>query len=457
MRIKVKITLLFALLVSVMLFILSLVVYYFLALERQNAIKTRLQSRAQYTDHIYTALEKSSYSFLDKINSNSSYLLPELYVGIFELNGTPVYQYSADSSKINNISREILSGTLINGEYFFTSGKKESLAYFPPSDYHNKVIVISAFDAAGYRMLQQLKNIFFICIPVAIFIAFLTGVWFSARLVKPVHTMINEVNEISTNNISGRIHVRDEKDALGRLGMTFNKLLDKVKESFISQNRFISNASHELSTPLTSISSQLQVTLQKERKVEEYKDVLKSVLEDVQNLLQLTKSLLEIAKTGVDGSVELSEIRVDEILFRIMGDLHKSNPSYLVELEFSDPGEDEDSMILYGNADLIYISLKNIIENACKFSSEKIAYVQLYSEEGYLSLKVKNFGNPIPAEDLDSIFQPFFRSSKTNELPGSGLGLAITRKIIAFHKGNIEVTSSVENGTVFKISFPRHL
>lgn len=455
MGIKAKITLFFALLASVMLIVLGSVVYYFVSLERQNAFHTRLQSRAQFTDQLYTILENNSFNFIDRISSGSSYLLPDLYVGIFDLNGNPVYQFSSDSSYRSVLEPEALSGSLSNGMYFFSKGEKEALAYFPPLNYHNKIIVIEALDAAGYRVLNQLKNIFLICIPIGIALAVLVGIWFSNWLVKPVNRMINEVNEIAANNISGKVHVKDNKDALGRLGITFNNLLEKVRGSFASQNSFISNASHELSTPLTSISSQLQVTLQKERSTEEYKRVMYSIREDVQNLLQLTKSLLEIAKTGVEGSVELSEVRIDEILFRIMSDLHKTHPNWMVELHFDDPGEDEQSMIVYGNADLIYISLKNIIENACKFSSEGKAYVQLSDENSHLIVSIKNYGNPIPREELISIFQPFFRSSATSHLPGSGLGLAITKKIIGFHKGNISVNSSLEKGTEFRISFPR--
>lgn len=433
--------------------LLSWGVYYVTKLERKNTLHTRLQSRASYTDHIYTALTSSSFSFLDRINTNSSNLLPGLFVGIYSLNGTPVYEFDADSTNGNSFDKDLLNAVLVNNEYFFTKNKREGLAYFPNIN-HNKIIIISAYDEDGFKQLSQLRRIFIICFLVGVAVAFLTGLWFSSRLLQPVRTMINEVNDISAKNLSGRIITRNENDELGMLAITFNRLLDRVQESFKAQNNFISNASHEFSTPLTSISSQLQVTLQRERPTEEYKRVMGSILEDVQNLLQLTKILLEIAKTGTDGNVELTAVRVDEVLFRIMSDLHKSNHRYVIELDYDSSEVDETMPVIFGNPDLMYISLKNIIENACKFSNNHTAYVTLTSIENLLKVAIKNYGNPIPEEEMNSLFHPFYRSSNSHNKPGFGLGLALTKRIIAMHKGTISTSSSKAEGTIFTISLP---
>src|SRR4029077_10234326 len=128
---------------------------------------------------------------------------------------------------------------------------------------------------------------------------------------RPLSQIIHEVKEISTYNLSHRIQAGTGQDELSQLANTFNELLGRLQEFFAIQRRFISNASHELSTPLTSVSSQLEVTLQKERSIDEYKQVLWSISEDVQHMRQLTKSLLEIAKTGSQGGIELNEVRVD--------------------------------------------------------------------------------------------------------------------------------------------------
>ncbi len=142
------------------------------------------------------------------------------------------------------------------------------------------------------------------------------------------------MKDISSQNLSHRLEAGSGHDELHQLANTFNELLNRLQESFMIQRRFISNASHELSTPLTSISSQLEVTLHKDRDIEEYKQVMLSIREDVKQMQQLTKSLLEIAKTGSQGTIELVEVRIDEVMFKVMGDVQKISPDYKVELHF---------------------------------------------------------------------------------------------------------------------------
>ena len=220
------------------------------------------------------------------------------------------------------------------------------------------------------------------------------------------------------------------------------------------RKRFISNASHELSTPLTSISSQLQVTLYKERSTEEYHNVLHSIQEDVEQMRQLTKSLLEIAKTGYEGGIELTEVRIDEIMLKITGDVKKINAAYNVELEFGEFPDDDKSCLTYGNPDLLYSAIKNITENACKYSDDKHAFLSLIFSNKEIICEIKNNGKVIAPEELESIFHPFYRGSTSSDTKGFGLGLALSQRIIALHKGRVRVQSDTANGTVFTITFP---
>jgi len=262
------------------------------------------------------------------------------------------------------------------------------------------------------------------------------------------------VNEVSFNNLSERIYGGDRQDELSRLVNTFNDLLSRLQESITIQKRFISNASHELSTPLTSISSQLQVTLYKERTTEEYHNVLYSIQEDVEQMRQLTKSLLEIAKTGYEGGIELSEVRIDEIMLKIVADVKKINAAYNVELEFGEFPDDDKSCLTYGNPDLLYSAIKNITENACKYSYDKQAYLYLKFENNYIIAQVKNMGEVISPSEIESIFHPFYRGRTAGDTKGFGLGLALSQRIVALHKGRVVVESDKANGTVFTITFP---
>ena len=210
---------------------------------------------------------------------------------------------------------------------------------------------------------------------------------------KPIKKISGEVHEISSQNLSRRIALGRAKDELHELSSTFNDLLTRLQDSFETQRRFIANASHELSTPLTSISSQLEITLQNERSMEEYKDVLYSVYEDVRNLTELTRSLLEIAKaSGTTEGIELSLIRMDELLMRMPAELRKIDAKYTAELHFDMFPEDEKNLLVFGNADLLFSAIKNILVNACKYSEDHLAVVNLYFTANNINIKVSDSG-----------------------------------------------------------------
>ena len=270
----------------------------------------------------------------------------------------------------------------------------------------------------------------------------------------PITQIIREVKQISSFDLSQRVRAGTGQDEMSQLGNTFNDLLSRLQEAFAIQRRFISNASHELSTPLTSVSSQVEVILQKDRSADEYKQVLYSVKEDVQQMRLLTKSLLEIAKTGSQGGIELNEVRVDEVLMKVVGEVKKGNAEYNVELDFGEFPEDEKDFVVFGNSELLYIAVKNVVENGCKYSPDKRSVIDLSFAYHKIFIRVVNQGTVIPAEEISQIFQPFFRGAGTGVTRGFGLGLAMAERIIALHKGSIHVTSDQANGTSFTIELP---
>jgi signal transduction histidine kinase len=168
----------------------------------------------------------------------------------------------------------------------------------------------------------------------------------------------------------------------------------------------------------------------------------------------LTKSLLEIAKTGSQGGIELNEVRVDEVLMKVVGEIKKGNAGYNVELDFGEFPEDEKDFVVFGNSELLYIAIKNVVENGCKYSPDQRSIIDLSFSYHKVFVKVTNQGAVIPAEEITQIFQPFYRGAGTVATRGFGLGLAMAERIIALHKGHIHVVSNQSNGTIFTIELP---
>jgi signal transduction histidine kinase len=282
----------------------------------------------------------------------------------------------------------------------------------------------------------------------------IAGYLFSRTIIKPIKGTIHDAQLITSQNLSHRLYVGKRKDELAELNQTFNQLLDRLEDAFAIQRRFISNASHELSTPLTSVSSQIEVTLLHDRKNEEYRNVLYSVLEDVKELQHLTRNLLEIAKAGTDGAISLDKVRIDEILIRAHGEVLKQNPGYRIGLNFPELPDDEAECTVFGNPHLLLSAVKNILENGCKYSPDKTIEVELDFRGYEIELVFSNKSDTLSSEEINRMFEPFYRGENAAGKQGFGLGLTLTRRIIGLHKGQLTVESDLEKGTVFRIILP---
>jgi signal transduction histidine kinase len=290
---------------------------------------------------------------------------------------------------------------------------------------------------------------------VGIISALIIGFIFSQRLLRPIKKIADEVSDISVQNLTRRVSTGSANDEWHYLADTFNQLLNKLQEGFELQRRFISNASHELSTPLTSISSQLEVIMEKERSPDEYHKVIRSVYHDVRHMGKLTQTLLEFARaSGNKGGLDIDLVRIDEILMRIPSDLVKVNSEYFAILNFENMPENEEQLLVFGNEALLFSAIKNIVINACKYSENHEAIITLSVNQNSIEIKIEDEGIGIPPDEIENIFQPFYRANRNTEGRGFGLGLSMADRIIKLHKGSIKVDSIVNKGTKFTITIP---
>jgi signal transduction histidine kinase len=208
-------------------------------------------------------------------------------------------------------------------------------------------------------------------------------------------------------------------------------------------------------TPLTSVSSQLEIALNREREPAEYKMVMASVYQDVHRLGKLTQTLLEFAKASGDpGGLEIDLVRVDEILFSLPREMTKLSEAYVVTLTFGELPEEDEKLLVFGNEALLFTAIKNIVINACKYSDDHKTEVKLSCHQNVITISIKDEGRGIPAADRENIFQPFYRAGEKNLDKGFGLGLSLAQEIIKLHKGQISLESVVNKGTVFSIMLP---
>ncbi|MDN3656684.1 ATP-binding protein [Ferruginibacter paludis] len=457
MSIKYKIAFLFSGLVTIILAIVSLAVFFFSARERDNAFKKRLKNRALSTAKVYSDINDNNYGVLRRLDAAAVASLYNKSVTIAGFGDGKEYMFSDTAGDSLYLSPDIIEQATSADEYFFTYQKKKAVALHYTGGDKKFIIAVAASDIDGQEYLQQLKKILLIAAVMAVMLSFYAGVVFAKNLINPIKRITGEVNLITSNNFSQRIKINKAKDELTKLALTFNSLLDRLQDSFAIQRRFISNASHELSTPLTSVSAQLEVALQKPRTQGEYQAVLESVYEDIKALHLLTRSLLDIAKTGSQGSIDLNEVRLDEVLMKVISDVQKQTEGYKVALNFETLPDDEQLFTVFGNSNLLYIAFKNIIENGCKYSDNKESAISVLFDKKAIVINVTNSGDIIAEADIQNIFQPFFRAENVQQKPGFGLGLTLTKRILFLHKGSIAVESNLEKGTIFTIELPNIL
>lgn len=455
MKIKYRITLLFTLVVTIILLIVCTSVYYLTNLNREKDFRKRLRNRALTTVSLLTKVEGIDKDLLRKIDANMVFTLKEKSVVVYDDHDKEIYRHVDSAVEAETADIALLEKVRAEGQYIYTNHHKDVIAIAYTKDHKQYVVLSSAFDRDGYAILSQLRMVLIFSFIAGILATIISGLLFSIRLVLPIKQITSEVKEISSQNLSRRIDIYEPKDELHELSSTFNDLLTRLQESFEIQRRFIANASHELSTPLTSVSSQLEITLQNERSAEEYRSVINSVYDDVKQLNQLTRSLLELAKaTGSSDGMELSLVRMDEILMKLPAELRKANKDFRVELHFDNFPDNEDNLLVFGNSDLLYSAVKNIVLNACKYSDDHFAAVVLNFAADEMHVLVTDNGPGISDADKQLIFQPFYRAESTSHSHGFGLGLSLASRIVQLHKGRIEIQAGEIRGTRFTITLP---
>ncbi|MEO6188396.1 MAG: HAMP domain-containing sensor histidine kinase [Ginsengibacter sp.] len=455
MHIRIKITLLFTLIMCVLLAFFCGFIYYFFYTIRLENTKAHLANHVQTTANMLDEPGVFSDSLMMKIDSVTVIPMQEKTIQVYNSRNERIYAYNDSPGDTVHVTSEILDKARAEGAYYFSIKNREAVAWYNSRNDRRPVILAAAFDEEGKRNLKHLGIILIISFICGNLFAFTFGYFFSKALLMPIRKIADEVHHISAQNLAHRIKSGDANDEWNYLIQTLNELLDRLQESFEMQRRFISSASHELSTPLTSISSQLEVSLQRNREAKEYRGVMQSVYQDVRNLGKLTQTLLQFATVpGIKGGIEINSIRVDEILMQLPGEITKMNDEYSVKLEFEKLPENEERLVVFGNAELLFSAIKNVVSNSCKYSPDHRAIVKLLVQEKEIFIAIEDNGKGIAESDLRNIFQPFYRSEDSKSITGFGVGLPLAYRIVKLHKGKINVNSIVGKGTTFLIQLP---
>lgn len=264
------------------------------------------------------------------------------------------------------------------------------------------------------------------------------------------------IESMADDKIGERLEITGN-DELSRLGMAFNDVSEKYAIIEKQRTEFVSNASHELKTPLSSIKLMADSIIQTpEIEMDYVREFLTDMNEEVERLNRIVNKLLSITKMdtlteNMSGTLEL--INLKDVVIGINKNLIPIAEMENKELVLS---ADEDILIM-ANKDILWQAVYNIVDNALKYTKEHgRVEISLLKEKKRAVITVKDDGVGISSDDLHRIFDRFYRVDKarSRETGGTGLGLSIAHSAIEFHNGSIEVSSELGSGSTFKIILP---
>lgn len=292
---------------------------------------------------------------------------------------------------------------------------------------------------------------------ITVLLALLGGVvtyFISGHALRPIREFSDKIEEVQAQNLSdSRIEENNVKE-LNQLGISYNKMLERLSDAFDIQRQFTANAAHELRTPLALMQVQLDLynSASHPGNDADTLQTIKMVTEQNDKLNRMVKTLLDMSELQSVGRDD--KIILDAIVEEVLADLEP----LAVEKNIKLIGKCEDATMI-GSDILIYRLVYNLVENAIKYNHPLgQVTVTAYQRNKNVYLSVEDTGSGIPKELRERVFEPFFRvdKSRSRELGGVGLGLALVHEIVRVHDGSICIKSGKTGGTIFEVTFAQH-
>lgn len=447
-----KIALTYGGIFSVSLIIISLFISGSTSFFFTNLNHRELTEIATIIDNYINAGNLINTEALDSLNSN-------------HMVGINVIQYNSDNAQMNIISqsknpfyKELLTKSFDNISGFdrIDINGQTIIRYQKTVNYDNFIYTIQTFRPRSREeeQLRFLYMIFMMANLAGIITSFVIGAYVSKKMLEPIKNIRNMAERISIEDLNQRIDISGPNDDLKDLAITFNDMIERLDVSFKKQNQFVSDASHELRTPIAVIKGYVNLI---DRWGKDDPAVLQesidSIKSETEHMAKLIKKLLFLAKNDQNKT----QVQKDIVNLKDIGiEISKEIEIMDISQNFTfNPGTNKINII--GDYSLIKQMVWVLIENSIKYTkSDGTIFLEIYKDIHYAYISVKDFGKGIPEEDIPYIFNRFYRvdKSRNKDIPGTGLGLSIAQWIAEQHNAKIRVFSQLGEGSNMIIVFP---
>ncbi|GAB3956806.1 HAMP domain-containing sensor histidine kinase [Spirosoma harenae] len=448
MLIRNRLTIIFTLLATAIQVTLSLLVWYFYSLYRQEEFYSRLESKARVAGRVLISRRHLHDDFFKNMVRTDLLTIVEEQISIYDQYHKLVF--TNRTLKESDYYKEKIPLLATNTLFEFKSGHLESIV-MPYSDRGQRFYIFaSGYDRIGFSKLGTLQQILILANLLGFTLIVLAGWYFSGRVLKPISQIVDEVEQITATHLHKRVNEGNRRDEIAQLAMTFNQMLFRLQDAFVSQRSFVSHASHELRTPLTNTLGTLETSLRYDQNPADWRESMEVAVDELKKVISLTNGLLGLAKV-TDGTIALTSVQVDDCLLTAIEKVQAKYPDRNLPLRFKT--NEEESFTVKGNATLLTTAFLNVLDNACKYSTEAVS-TQLKVRKEQIIVTVVDQGRGITTTDASHILDPLYRGKNVEDVPGYGIGLALTQKIIDLHQGLLQITSNVNQGTTVTINLP---
>ncbi len=315
------------------------------------------------------------------------------------------------------------------------------------------VHVAEPLDALN-RTFGQARDAIFVILAAAAGAVILLSIVLAAQVTTPINRLAGAMREIGSDRLNRRLHWERRNDEIGNLAASFDDLLQRLAEAFARERQFISDASHELKTPLTSINSNAQMLMRwADRDPEIRRESLETIAHESGALAEMVNGMLTLAKADRGDDIPKEPVSLAQVASEAAKLAQPRAEAKHLTLEFRHEG----MPAVIGDPALVRQLVSNLVDNAVKFTERGRVEVLVGGDRTHAWVEVADSGPGIPESELAHVFDRFYRADKARSrtVPGTGLGLAIVRSIARVHGGTVTAGRAPGGGALFRATFPR--
>lgn len=447
MNFKLQLSLLFVLIYAILISISLSLTYKAFKTFSEEAFFDRLEQKAHIIIELLTELRDDNKTINHIISKSSLNRTNHEKIYVFDRNNQLIYEngynvnYKITSSLLQKIHAEHKT------EFFIQNGFQVcGISY----NYNNKayVVVIIGKDTFDEVKIKNLKEYIFIPITFTLILVFIAAYYYIKQIFKPIDKLNTAIQKVTDTSLYQHLQIKSASKDLNQIAINFNRMLDRLKESFESQKNFNQSASHQLKTPLAIMSSLI-------KKLTPYsqqeKETISLLYDENERMAKLVDYLLLINRLQGKAPIPFSHFRIDELLFEVSEETEELHENFALLIDIQNDENNENNFIYFGNKILLKSAFINLVNNAALYSTDKKITISLKSHKNTIYIDFINAGT----HKLDkNVFTPFVRDNNDPTISGNGLGLHIVKTIINFHKGKVSY-NFLENTKkhIFSIKF----